>query len=130
MIDVNKLRALTEESRENIKQAKEESKRIQEAFEKEMAEKQAVKDRLRAQGVINIIPLIASEAAKRGNDFVFVMDMGLDHQLSTTGQMVFDFCKENGLNPSVDVVRREYGTQYHDGYGYEETRYYGIKISW
>lgn len=129
-IDVEKLRKLTQEVQDKAAADKANNERIKAAFEEQERLKRESENKLKAQGIINTIPFVTTDAAKKGNNSAIVCDLGETSKLDIVGQTVFDYCKDNGLRPEVVVTLTEYDTHDHDGWGRGMTQYYGIKVSW
>ena len=98
-IDLAELRRITRDAREKLAAAE---KLIMDA--KEKAEAQIAQTR--AEKIIVRIPNIAMEEARRGKDCAMIML--LDHltssveKLKGAGKLVFAYCMESGLNPTLE----------------------------
>ena len=98
-IDLAELRRITRNVQEELSAAE---KLIMDA--KEKAEAQIAQTR--ADKIIACIPNIAMEEAKKGKDRAIIML--LDHltssieKLKGAGKLVFAYCMESGLNPTLE----------------------------
>lgn len=137
-INLDELKALTEQNQIRLKKEAEDRAIAAAAREERIRLEQENADREKAQKIIDQIPEMAKYAASSGKNSVFVYELVKDdgpcysgkNEIQRVGKIIFDYCQANQLNPAIGVHHSETSNTYEEGYGYWTTHYYGIQISW